>query len=133
MDASVEQKRLKQDFIDWLREGLLAKTIPLNQPGGNVHIIAGYLFLRSPQIFSAFLKQSRYEFERCTPVQKAFESLRLHRTNKKNPGGLVQCRLENGGGEPGHPVYRKASGYLVKTNSLLEGVPAEDSPFIVFD
>ncbi|HEK0642611.1 TPA: TraI domain-containing protein [Proteus mirabilis] len=130
--GGVSSEELKEVFIDWLKQGIADKSIPVNIAGGPVHVIADYLFLRSPQIFTLFLSKSHYQFERHIPVQRAFESLRLHRSDKKNSGGLIQCRIFNDRSDNSKPVYQQASGYLVKTRKLLPFDLPDASTFIQF-
>ncbi|MFF0901103.1 TraI domain-containing protein [Proteus mirabilis] len=124
---------LAEDFITWLRHSLSEKTLPVNIPGGLIHSIAGYLFLRSPQIFTLYLSRSPYKFERYTPVQRAFESLRLHRRNGKQPGGLVHCRIQKAILSGDNISWQKAAGYLVKSQKLLPGEERDDSLYIKFE
>lgn len=126
---------LAADFIEWLRLSLSEKTLLLNVAGGPVHSIAGYLFLRSPHIFTLYLSQCPYEFERYIPVQRAFESLRLYRRNGKQLGGLVHCRLQHIALTEGERklFWQKAAGYLVKIRKLLPGEDRDDSPYIEFE
>ncbi|MBT0308917.1 TraI domain-containing protein [Morganella morganii subsp. morganii] len=124
---------LAEDFITWLRRSLSEKTLSVNIPGGLVHSISGYLFLRSPQIFTLYLSRSPYKFERYTPVQRAFESLRLHRRNGKQSGGLVHCWLQNGVLSEENTSWQKAAGYLVKSRELLPGEVRDNSSYIKFE
>lgn len=132
-DNTVPAEVLAADFTDWLKRSLGGKTLPLNQPGGPAHVVAGYLFLRSPRIFTLYLSQCPYSFERYQPVQRAFESLRLHRRGGNPSGGLVHCRLRKPGPADAPPVWQKAAGYLVKSRLLLPGDDVSDSEFIEFE
>ncbi|WP_443699228.1 conjugal transfer nickase/helicase domain-containing protein [Proteus mirabilis] len=124
---------LAEDFITWLHHSLSEKTLPVNIPGGLVHSIAGYLFLRSPQIFTLYLSRSPYKFERYTPVQRAFESLRLHRRNGKQSGGLVHCWVQSTASSEEKTSWKKTAGYLVKSQKLLPGEDRDDSLYIKFE
>ncbi|AXO18443.1 helicase [Providencia stuartii] len=124
---------LAEDFITWLHHSLSEKTLPVNIPGGLVHSIAGYLFLRSPQIFTLYLSRSPYKFERYTPVQRAFESLRLHRRNGKQSGGLVHCWVQSTASSEEKTSWKKTAGYLVKSQKLLPGGDRDDSLYIKFE
>ena len=132
VSASVPADVLAADFVGWLSRSLSEKTLAVNAPGGSVHVIAGYLFLRSPHIFTLYLSQCPYTFERYIPVQRAFESLNLHRRNGKS-GGLVHCRLQYTASDEGKPVWQKAAGYLVKSRKWLSGENGNDSPYIEFE
>ncbi|WP_336844169.1 TraI domain-containing protein [Providencia rettgeri] len=130
---SVSADVLAADFTDWLKRALGGETLPLNVPGGPVHAVAGYLFLRSPRIFTLYLRQCPYSFERYQPVQRAFESLHLYRRAGNPSGGLVHCRLRKTGTPDEPPARQKAAGYLVKSRLLLPGEDISDSPYIEFD
>lgn len=130
---SVPADVLAADFTDWLKRALGGETLPLNVPGGPVHAVAGYLFLRSPRIFTLYLRQCPYSFERYQPVQRAFESLHLYRRAGNPPGGLVHCRLRKTGMPDEPPARQKAAGYLVKSQLLMPGEDISDSPYIEFD
>lgn len=132
-DNAVPADVLAADFTDWLKRSLGGESLPLNRAGSPVHAIAGYLFLRSPRIFTLYLSQCPYSFERYQPVQRAFESLRLHRRGGNPSGGLVHCRLRKPGPDDAPPVWQKAAGYLVKSQLLLPGADISDSPYIEFD
>lgn len=130
---SVPADVLAADFTDWLKRALGGETLPINVPGGPAHAVAGYLFLRSPRIFTLYLRQCPYSFERYQPVQRAFESLHLYRRAGNPSGGLVHCRLRKTGTADVPSAWQKAAGYLVKSQLLLPGADISDSPYIEFD
>ena len=116
------------EFIEWLRHGLDSGEIPVNQPDARVHLIAGYAFLRVPDVFYLYLKQTGSNHDRRY-VQSVFERAGLHRV--RSGERFVQARLYDSAERTGR--YQPVSGYLVKSRSLFcgNGSPG-DSPFIAF-
>ena len=116
------------EFVEWLRHGLDSGEIPVNQPDARVHLIAGYAFLRVPDVFYLYLKQTGSNHDRRY-VQSVFERAGLHRV--RSGERFVQARLYDSTERKGR--YQPVSGYLVKSRSLFsgKGLPG-DSPFIAF-
>ena len=116
------------EFVEWLRHGLDSGEIPVNQPDARVHLIAGYAFLRVPDVFYLYLKQTGSNHDRRY-VQSVFERAGLHRV--RSGERFVQARLYDSTERKGR--YQPVSGYLVKSRSLFsgKGLPG-DSPFITF-
>ena len=116
------------EFVEWLRHGLDSGEIPVNQPDARVHLIAGYAFLRVPDVFYLYLKQTGSNHDRRY-VQSVFERAGLHRVCSGER--FVQARLYDSAERKGR--YQPVSGYLVKSRSLFsgKGLPG-DSPFIAF-
>lgn len=116
------------EFVEWLRHGLNSGEIPVNQPDARVHLIAGYAFLRVPDVFYLYLKQTGSNHDRRY-VQSVFERAGLHRV--RSGERFVQARLYDSVERKGR--YQPVSGYLVKSRSLFsgKGLPG-DSPFITF-
>ncbi len=116
------------EFIEWLRHGLDSGEIPVNQPDARVHLIAGYAFLRVPDVFYLYLKQTGSNHDRRY-VQSVFERAGLHRV--RSGERFVQARLYDSAERTGR--YQPVSGYLVKSRSLFSGNRSPgDSPFITF-
>ncbi len=116
------------EFIEWLRHGLDSGEIPVNQPDARVHLIAGYAFLRVPDVFYLYLKQTGSNHDRRY-VQSVFERAGLHRV--RSGERFVQARLYDSAERTGR--YQPVSGYLVKSRSLFSGNGSPgDSPFITF-
>lgn len=116
------------EFIEWLRHGLDSGEIPVNQPDARVHLIAGYAFLRVPDVFYLYLKQTGSNHDRRY-VQSVFERVGLHRV--RSGERFVQARLYDSAERTGR--YQPVSGYLVKSRSLFSGNGSPgDSPFITF-
>ena len=116
------------EFVEWLIHGLNSGEIPVNQPDARVHLIAGYAFLRVPDVFYLYLKQTGSNHDRRY-VQSVFERAGLHRV--RSGERFVQARLYDSAERTGR--YQPVSGYLVKSRSLFsgKGLPG-DSPFITF-
>ncbi|WP_085432236.1 TraI domain-containing protein [Escherichia coli] len=115
------------EFVEWLRHGLNSGSIPVNQPDARVHLIAGYVFLRVPDVFYLYLKQTGIDHDRRY-VQSVFERAGIHRV--RSGERFVQARLYDSAERTGR--YQPISGYLVKSRSLFSGKSPGDSPFITF-
>lgn len=127
-DQNVRASGSSGEFVEWLRHGLDSGEIPVNQPDARVHLIAGYAFLRVPDVFYLYLKQTGSNHDRRY-VQSVFERAGLHRV--RSGERFVQARLYDSAERKGR--YQPVSGYLVKSRSLFsgKGLPG-DSPFITF-
>lgn len=116
------------EFVEWLIHRLNSGEIPVNQPDARVHLIAGYAFLRVPDVFYLYLKQTGSNHDRRY-VQSVFERAGLHRV--RSGERFVQARLYDSTERTGR--YQPVSGYLVKSHSLFSGNGSPgDSPFITF-
>ncbi len=116
------------EFVEWLIHRLNSGEIPVNQPDARVHLIAGYAFLRVPDVFYLYLKQTGSNHDRRY-VQSVFERAGLHRV--RSGERFVQARLYDSTERTGR--YQPVSGYLVKSRSLFSGNGSPgDSPFITF-
>ncbi len=108
--------------IEWLRHGLDSGEIPVNQPDARVHLIAGYAFLRVPDVFYLYLKQTGSNHDRRY-IQSVFERAGLHRV--RSGERFVQARLYDSAERTGR--YQPVSGYLVKSRSLFSGMGAPET------
>ncbi|MCZ9212209.1 DNA-binding domain-containing protein [Escherichia albertii] len=100
----------------------------MNLPDARVHLIAGYAFLRVPDVFYLYLKQTGSSHDRRS-VQSAFERAGLHRV--RSGERFVQARLYDSAERTGR--YQPVSGYLVRSRSLFSGNESPgDSPLITF-
>ncbi|HWV14890.1 MAG TPA: MobH family relaxase [Cellvibrio sp.] len=72
---------LAQKFFSWLQKGLLEKTIVVNNPVAEVHIVEEGVFLLAPAIFKSFLRLHDIEEEKHKNLSKRFRSLRKNIRN----------------------------------------------------
>lgn len=120
-----------QQFLHWLREGLLQQRLALNDAKALLHTVDGTLFLVSPGIFRRYLQEhpeaTRNAQHEGTSdwqwLQKQFERLDQHR---KRPNDLNLWTCEVFGPRPGKRLH----GYLLlQPQAVLPSVPF-DNPYL---
>ena len=57
VNADADGVALAQQFMAWLRQGLLDGTLPVNRPDALVHVVNEGLLLASPRIFREFARE----------------------------------------------------------------------------
>lgn len=62
------------DFLNWLREGIIAKSISINKPESRVHMSKEGVFLLTPEIFLDFCKENP-KYPNWQTVYKEFNQL----------------------------------------------------------
>ena len=120
-----------EHFMDWLRQGIHARKLVINDAKALVHTVAGTAYLVSPGVFQRYAQehlqvaaQARQEkLEGWQWVQKRFEKLGLHR---KQTGGLNIWTCE----VTGPRKSRRLHGYLLTSpEALFQEVPP-DNPYL---
>ena len=120
-----------EHFMDWLRQGIQARKLVINDAKALVHTVAGTAYLVSPGVFQRYAQehlqvaaQARQEkLEGWQWAQKRFEKLGLHR---KQAGGLNIWTCE----VTGPRKSRRLHGYLLTSpEALFQEVPA-DNPYL---
>ena len=120
-----------EHFMDWLRQGIQARKLVINDAKALVHTVAGTAYLVSPGVFQRYAQehlqvaaQARQEkLEGWQWAQKRFEKLGLHR---KQVGGLNIWTCE----VTGPRKSRRLHGYLLTSpEALFQEVPA-DNPYL---
>ncbi|MEQ4903569.1 TraI domain-containing protein [Enterobacter hormaechei] len=101
-------KNLGELFWEWLIHGCRNNTVGINKPSGYVHLVAGFVFIRSPHIFHHFLAEQGLQPELKGALQKAFEKLGVHRNDR---GSMFTCQLYQDSTKQGR--YIKLNGYLI--------------------
>ncbi|WP_300731803.1 MobH family relaxase [Pseudomonas sp.] len=93
VDAAATQKNpLGQAFVDWLRDGLHARKLIINDAKALVHTVSGTAMLVTPGIFKRFVQEfpaleaqaNAQELNAWQRVQRDFEKLKLHRKTEKS-------------------------------------------------
>ncbi|MFN6817268.1 conjugal transfer nickase/helicase domain-containing protein, partial [Proteus mirabilis] len=59
------------DFWQWLIEGCVNGYLSINQPNAQIHIIAGYVFIVTPNIFYVFLDEMKLPKQDKDKLQKS--------------------------------------------------------------
>lgn len=106
-------------FWQWLRNGVRAGSISVNSPDSLAHITGGMLFIPTPEIFFAFLK----DFPEIIPgtsrddIQREFEKLGRNFCRRDN--ALFQCQKYEEENRQGR--YKRWAGYLIKARQIYTG------------
>lgn len=125
---TVKKDEAGTDFLRWLSEGLKSKQIDINQPDSRAHAVAGFIFLRVPDIFYLYIRESGTGLSRDA-IQMEFEKLHIHRVRRGER--FNKAKLYHSPGKEG--TFKPVSGYLVKTTHLFRGASSpEDSGLLSF-
>ncbi len=68
-------------FINWLRRGLVEKTLLINNPAAEIHIAEEGVFLLAPAIFKTFLRRHGLPEEKHKNLARRVNTLKLHIRN----------------------------------------------------
>jgi hypothetical protein len=68
-------------FINWLRRGLIEKTLLLNNPSAEIHIAEEGVFLLAPAIFKTFLRRHGLPEDKHKNLARRVNTLKLHTRN----------------------------------------------------
>ena len=116
LTAPPRQKiELGQGFVDWLKEGIAARRIIINDTKALVHTVAGTAMLVTPGIFKRFVLEfpaleaqaKTQELNAWQLVQRSFEKLKLHRKTAKSLN-IWTCNVV------GPRSTKKLRGYLLQ-------------------
>ncbi len=104
-------------FHQWLRKCLLEQEIDVNGENSPVHMLAGYVFVRSPTIFYQFISENKLVIgeQSCDwrKIQKQFEKLKLHK-RQTDGTNVYRCQEKNGA--------KSFCGYLIPAAKIYSGV-----------
>lgn len=117
-----------EEFWRWLSGGCGSGRFPVNAPDARIHIIATYVFIRTPGIFHQFLQENNYPTADKSILQNAFERLGRHRQDN---GAMYTCHLYQGDEKKGR--FSKLSGYLILASKLYErhNIPGENPLLVI--
>ena len=109
-----QKTELGQGFVDWLKEGIAARRIIINDTKALVHTVAGTAMLVTPGIFKRFVLEfpaletqaKAQELNAWQLVQRSFEKLKLHRKTAKSLN-IWTCNVV------GPRSTKKLRGYLL--------------------
>jgi len=120
-----------EHFIDWLRRGITARKIIINDAKALVHTVADSAYLVSPGLFQRYAQ----EHPQIAPVakqddisewrwaQKRFEALKLHR-KQRNGFNIWTCEVS------GPRKSRRLHGYLLKEPSRIFAETPPNNPYL---
>lgn len=80
-NLDLEAPDTAQKFLVWLQRGLLEKTILINNPTAEIHIVEEGVLLIAPAIFKTFLRLHNLPEEKHKNLSKRFGNLRKHIRN----------------------------------------------------
>lgn len=124
---SSDSMGIGERFWQWLSEGCCSGTFAVNTTDARIYIIAGYVFIRTPNIFHQFLSESCENSEAKTSLQSAFERLGRHRQDK---GVMYTCHVYQDKAKEGR--FQKMTGYLIVAKKLYKdhSIPG-DNPLVM--
>lgn len=124
---SAESNDPGEVFWQWLVTGCRSGSLIPNKPDGRIHLVAGYVFLRTPGIFHQYLTETNAPVEDKARLQKAFERLGHHRQDN---GTMYTCQLYQDEQREGR--FQKLSGYLVPVSKIFtSGNSPGDNPLLI--
>ncbi|WP_145595050.1 TraI domain-containing protein [Yersinia aleksiciae] len=125
--VSSDPAGIGERFWQWLSEGCCSGTFAVNTVEARIHIIAGYVFIRAPNIFHQFLSENCENLEDKAGLQNAFERLGRHRQDK---GVMYTCHVYQD--KAGEGRFQKVTGYLIVAKKLYKGhnIP-RDNPSVM--
>lgn len=120
-----------EHFIAWLRDGILARRMIINDAKALVHTVAGAVFLVSPGVFQRYAQEhpdvarlaKQAQQTEWAWVQKRFEHLGVHR-KQDNGLNIWTCEVT------GPRKSRRLHGYLLdNASSLFVEIPP-NNPYL---
>ncbi|WP_235421084.1 TraI domain-containing protein [Erwinia oleae] len=119
---------LGEKFWQWLSDGCRSGRFLVNIPDARIHIIATWVFIRTPGIFHQFLQENNHPASDKSVLQNAFERLGRHRQDK---GAMYTCHLYQDCEKKGR--FSKLSGYLILASKLYErhNIPGENPLLVI--
>jgi len=127
-DLNVDGAALAQQFMAWLRQGVLNETLPVNRPDGLVHVVNEGLLLASPRIFREFAR------ERAGPEPAVDAAKRVQREvlragwHLRADGGVNMLCYERA--RAGHSPTRINGIVILDPRRLIDPLPAVDTTLV---
>lgn len=103
-------------FMAWLRESTEAGTLTVNERESPLHVLAGFVFLVSPDIFFKFIASKPENNADKNRLQKSFEALGLH--HSRNGKGLYHYHKYDSPDKSGR--FTSLSGYMVRPDIIFK-------------
>ncbi|MEH5573105.1 TraI domain-containing protein [Raoultella ornithinolytica] len=115
------------DFLEWLKQSVDDGTLTVNEKDSIMHVLAGFVFLISPDCFYKYintLPEGNYD---KSAIQKGFESLNVH--HLRNGKGLYHYHKYDAPDKTGR--FTKMSGYMILPGIIFkEGGCPKDSNWL---
>ncbi|MGC0878633.1 DNA-binding domain-containing protein [Pantoea agglomerans] len=103
-------------FMAWLRESTEGGTLTVNERDSSLHVLAGFVFLVSPDVFfKCISSQPENNFDK-NRLQKSFEALGIH--HSRNGKGLYHYHKYDSPDKSGR--FTSLSRYMVRTDIIFK-------------
>lgn len=96
-------------FFDWLKRSVEDGSVTVNESDSLLHVLAGYVFMNSPDCFYRFIATLPEGNHDKSQIQKSFESLNIH--HLRNGKGLYHYHKYDAPDKTGR--FTKMSGYMI--------------------
>lgn len=96
-------------FFDWLKQSVEDGSLTINEQDSVLHVLAGFVFLISPDCFFKYISTLPEGEHDRTLIQKSFESLNVHHI--RNGKGLYHYHKYDAPDKTGR--FTKMSGYMI--------------------
>ncbi|HBR1983725.1 TPA: helicase/relaxase domain-containing protein [Klebsiella quasipneumoniae subsp. quasipneumoniae] len=121
-----------EHFICWLRQGIAARKLIVNDANALVHTVAGTVFLVTPGIFQRYalehpqtaIAAKKKALQDWVWVQKQFERLKLHLKQPVDNRNVWCCHVA--GPRKAHKLY----GYVLKSYDVVMTQQLPDNPYL---
>lgn len=96
-------------FFDWLKRSVEDGSVTVNESDSLLHVLAGYVFMNSPDCFYRFIATLPEGNHDKSQIQKSFEGLNIH--HLRNGKGLYHYHKYDAPDKTGR--FTKMSGYMI--------------------
>lgn len=103
-------------FMAWLRESVEGGTLTVNERDSPLHVLAGFVFLVSPDVFFKFIASKPENNADKNRLQKSFEALGLH--HSRNGKGLYHYHKYDSPDKSSR--FTSLSGYMVRPEIIFK-------------
>lgn len=116
-------------FREWLVNAAGDGSLSVNEHDSLLHVLAGFVFLQSPECFFRFIADGQGELGELdkSVLQKSFEALNIH--HSRNGRGLYHYHKYDSPDKSGR--YTKMSGYMIPSGIIFtNGKSFSDSTWL---
>ena len=96
-------------FFEWLKRSVEDGSVTVNENDSLLHVLAGYVFLNSPDCFYRYITTLPEGNHDKAQIQKSFENLNIH--HLRNGKGLYHYHKYDAPDKTGR--FTKMSGYMI--------------------
>lgn len=125
MQNASKQDTTGGDFLEWLKRSVDDGTLSVNEKDSIMHVLAGFVFLISPDCFYKYINTLPEGNHDKSLIQKSFESLNVH--HLRNGKGLYHYHKYDAPDKTGR--FTKMSGYMILPGIIFKegGCPKDSS------